>query len=177
MRWFTFLILLYFFTALQTSHLGGIPSKDGLWPTIEFLPMLAIFYALYAVDASAPLAALVCGLAYDLRSGTFIGTNLIPLALVGWLIVRIRLSIFREHFISQLIITLLGVLAFALLSALFRRLIGAPLQRNAMAAHLGYLAGNAVYTALIAPLLFHALFRFHALLGFTQQGPRSRTGR
>lgn len=179
MRWIPFFILLYLFTALHISLLGGIPSRatgGDLWPFIEYLPLLAIFYALYAADASAPLAAMVCGLAYDLRpgSGDFVGTNLVPLALVGWLIVRVRLSIFREHFISQVIITLLGVLAFALFAAVFRKLIGAPLHRGAVWSHLGYIAGNSVYTAIIAPVIFYVLFRFHHLLGFTPQGPRSR---
>lgn len=183
MRWVTFLILLYFATAAQTARLGGIPQAPGgggrgeqYWPYIEFLPLLAVFYALYAAEASAPLAALFCGLAYDLATPDYdyVGTNLIPLGLVGWLIVRIRLSIFREHFISQVVMTLVGILLFAVLSVAFRRVIGAPLHGGSMMAHLGVHAGNALYTAIVAPVLFMLLFRRQQLLGFTTHGPRVR---
>ncbi len=179
MRWITFLILLYLMTALQTSHLGGIPSKApgaALWPCIEYLPLLAVFYSLYASESAAPIAALLCGLAYDIGNfpDDFVGTNLIPLALVGWLIVRIRLSIFREHFISQLLITLMAILAFAIISAIFRKFIGAPLEGKTVWTHFAFLAGNAVYTAAVAPFVFYVLFRFRHILGFTPHGPRTR---
>jgi rod shape-determining protein MreD len=174
MRWITFFILLYIMTALQVSHFGGIPSHGSIWPFIEYLPLLAVFYALYASDTAAPLAALCCGLAYDLRNNDFLGTNLIPLALVAWLIVRIRLSIFREHFISQVVMTLLAVLAFAIFSSLFRWMIGAPLEGHSAWGHFSYVAGNAVYTSIVAPFVYFVLFRFQHLLGFTPHGPRLR---
>src|SRR4051812_26979777 len=88
MRWITFFLLLYLMTALQWSHLGAIPTKNGDWPMIDFLPMLAVFYALFATDTAAPLAALFCGLAFDIGNEEFIGTNMIPMALVAWLLVR-----------------------------------------------------------------------------------------
>jgi hypothetical protein len=94
--------------------------------------------------------------------------------MVGWVIVRIRLSLFREHFIAQLLITLLAILMFALGSAIFRRLIGAPLEGDSMFVQFNYLAGNAVYTAIVAPFFFNVLFRFHHLLGFTSHGARGR---
>jgi rod shape-determining protein MreD len=175
MRWITFFILLYLAAALQFSHLGGVPTKEGEpWPFIEFLPLLAVFYALYAAETAAPLAALLCGLAYDIGNRDFFGTNLVPMALVGYGLVRIRLSIFREHFVSQVIMTLLAVFAFALLSALFRKVIGAPLDGKAAWTHFTYIAGNGVYTAIVAPFAFALLFRFHGLLGFSSHGPRTR---
>jgi len=184
MRWITFFLLLYLMTALQWSHLGAIPVRGNDWPMIDFLPMLAVFYALFATDSAAPLAALLCGLAFDIGNEDYIGTNMIPLALIAWLIVRIRLSIFREHFISQLVMTLIALLAYGLLSTTFRKLIGAPLEGgpfsgrsingNAFWTHLGHLAGNAVYTAIVAPVVFWLLFRIRHLLGFTSHGPRVR---
>jgi rod shape-determining protein MreD len=153
---------------------GGVGAGERIWPFIEFVPLLAVFYALYAAAEAAPLAALLCGLAYDVMMADMVGTSLIPMALVGWLIVRIRLSIFREHFISQVVMTLLGILAFATLSVAYRRLVGAPLHGNSVFAHLGYHAGNALYTAIAAPLLFALLFRIQHLLGFTSHGPRTR---
>ena len=177
MRWITFAILLYLMTALESAHLGALPSANPMrepWPEVLFVPMLAVFYALYAAETAAPLAALVCGLMLDITDPSFLGTNAVPLAIVAWLIVRIRLSIFREHMISQVVMTLLAVLAFAFLAALFRKLIGAPLHGGGFWRQFGNLAGDAVYTAILAPLFFWFFFRFRQLLGFSSHGPRIR---
>ncbi len=177
MRWITFFILLYFMYALQISHLGALAlgaGPDDPWPAVEYLPLLAVFYALFAGDSAGGLAALACGLAYDVGNHEFAGTNMIPLALVALLLARVRLSIFREHAVSQFVMTLVGVLGFAVGSALFRRLIGAPLYGLAVWPHLVHVAGNALYTAVAAPVVFWVWFRFPKLLGFTAQGARQR---
>jgi rod shape-determining protein MreD len=164
-------------TALQASYFGAMPSLTGdPWPRIEFLPLLAVFYAMYATEYAGPLAALLCGLMYDLRQGDYVGTSMIPLALVGWGIVRVRLSIFRENFVSQVVLTLTAIMAFALLAVTFRWAIGAPLEGRSAWTHLGYLAGNAVYTGILAPFIFWVFFRFQGMLGFTSHGPRGRGG-
>jgi rod shape-determining protein MreD len=176
MRWITYLILLYFFAALQDSHLGALPraSADS-WPQIDYLLILAIFYALYAAENAAPLCGFFCGVLYDLTAGSFIGLNAVPIALVAYAIVRIRLSIFREHFISQLLITFLAVLAVGLLTGLAGQLTGTPMEGHNFATHFGLAAGNAVYSSIVAPGLFWILFRFRALLGFTSHGLRTRS--
>src|SRR5271169_3337489 len=174
MRWITFFILLFIADALQQSHLGGIPHPtSGVpWPWIEYLPILAIFYALYAAESAAPLCGLFCGIAYDLANHEFVGTNAVPLALIAWLIVRMRLSVFREHYMSQLLITLLAIMAFALLALPMRSFANAPFEGQSMWTHFGTLAGNAVYSSIFAPAFFWFWFRFPSLLGFTSHGPR-----
>jgi rod shape-determining protein MreD len=175
MRWLTFLILLFFLFALQISHLGALPHGphgDVPWPAIEYLPLLAVFYALFADDSAAPLAALLCGLAYDLGNKDYAGTNMIPLALSALLLFRIRLVLFRERPLIHALTTLLALLTFALLSTLARRLLGAPLAGKSLWSHFSFLAGNAVYTALFAPAFFWLFFRFEKLLGFSWRGPR-----
>ncbi len=178
MRWITFFILLYFMSALQSSQLGSLPGGHLLennWPGIDYLPLLAVFYAMFAGEAAAPLAALACGAAYDLVQGDYFGTTMIPLALVALLILHIRLSIFREHVVSQMLMTLIALLIFALIAALFRRLIGAPLDGQSVWIHMGRLAGNAFYTALVSPLFYWLFFRFKLALGFTSHGSRTRS--
>jgi rod shape-determining protein MreD len=173
MRWITFLILLFLMFALQIAHLGAWPHGprgDEFWPAIEFLPLLAVFYALFANDAPAPLAAALCGIAYDIGNHDYLGTHMIPLALVALAVVRIRLSIFREHALTHAIITFLAILAFGILSALDRSLLGAPLHNASLGSHFGFFAGNALYSALFAPPLFWLLFRLQKLLGFSYQG-------
>ena len=175
MRWITFLILLFLMSALQGSHLGAFGhGGNDHWPAIEYLPLLAVFYALFGAETAGPMAAIMCGMMYDIVNDEFLGTNMIPLALVAYLLVRVRLSIFREHALSQAILTLLAILAYGLAAVVFRRLIGAPLHGDAMLPHLGQLAGNGLYTAVVAPVVFWFLFRFKHLLGFTPHGPRTR---
>lgn len=173
MRWITFLILLFFMSALQNSHFGGFPNGGfDTWPRIEYLPLLAVFYALYAAESSAGLAALLCGAMYDIIDDKFIGTYMVPLVMVTWLLVRVRLSIFREHAISQVIMTFLAVVAFGAFSAAWRDMLGAPLYGRAILSDLGRMAGNAIYTALVAPLACWLFFRFKGLLGFSALGSR-----
>ena len=177
MRWITFFILLYFMTALQCAKFASFPSGphgENFFPEILYIQMLAIFYALFAADPLAPLAALVCGVMLDLMNGDFLGTSAVPLALVAWLLVRTRPSLFREHMFLQMITTLLAALAYAFLDALFRAFIHAPLNGLSIPAHFAHLAGDAVYTAVAAPLFFWLFFRFQPLLGFTPHGPRGR---
>src|SRR5436305_2088277 len=172
MRWPPFLILLYLMTALQVSHFLGIPHRTT-WPLIEYLPILAVFYALYAAEGAGPICGLICGVMYDLSNGPeMIGTNAVPLALVAFLVVRIRLSIFREHFISQLFITLLAILTFGVLSIMMRVVVGGTLQGNSAWSHFVYVAGNGVYSCIVAPFLFWIFFRFQPLLGFSSHRAR-----
>lgn len=175
MRWITFFILLYLMYALQISHLGALllgRTTDDPWPAIEYLPLLAVFYGLFAADTAAPLAAFFCGLAYDIGNKDFLGTSAIPLALVALLLVRVRLSIFREHAASHFIMTLLAILLLAVLAATTRKLLGAPLYERAWWPHFIHLAGNSLYTAIVAPGLFWLFFRIPKLLGFTAHGAR-----
>jgi rod shape-determining protein MreD len=175
MRWITFLILLYLMTALQAAGLGGFPHHNDIWPRIEYLAILAIFYALYAAEPSAPLAGLICGIAWDIiTKNVLIGTSAVPLALTVLLVVKIRLSIFREHAISQILITLLAILIFAALSIITRLIISAPLIFNSIWSDFAHTAANAFYSALVAPIFFWLFFRIQPLLGFSTHGPRSR---
>jgi len=178
MRWITFLLLLYLAYALQVSHLGALllgHTTDDPWPCIEYIPLLAVFYALFAAESAAPLAALVCGMLYDVGNKDFLGTTMIPLALTALVIVKIRLLIFREHIISHIIMTLVALLLLAVLSTTFRALLKAPLYADSIFLHFIHLAGNALYTALLAPAFFYLFFRLKSLLGFNLQGPRPRS--
>jgi rod shape-determining protein MreD len=174
MRWITFFILLYGMDALQMGRLGGIPHGGDHWPRIEYLPILAIFYALFAAESAAPLCGLICGICYDLAAGEMIGTTAVPLALMSLMVVHIRLSIFREHFLSQLLITFLAILAFALMSVIMRKVVNAPLDGHSVWTHFGHLATDALYSAVVAPIFYGLFFRFQSLLGFSSHGPRTR---
>ena len=175
MRWITYIILLFIAAALQSAQLGGFPhAKGDAWPQIQYLLILAIFYALYASENAGPLCGFACGVIFDLVSGEYVGLNAIPMALIAWAIVRIRLSVFREHAVSQVVIALLAVLLFALLSLITHTLTGSPMIGLSPWTFFGKYAGNAVYSAVVAPVLYWILFRFPTLLGFSTHGSRTR---
>ncbi|MEI8195084.1 MAG: rod shape-determining protein MreD, partial [Phycisphaerae bacterium] len=111
MRWITFFVLLYFAAALQETRFGALSAATHAYPIIEFLPLLAVIYALFADEHQAPLAGIACGLMYDIFSQPF-GIYTISLGLVAWLVVKIRMSIFREHLFSQFIMAFLAILIF-----------------------------------------------------------------
>ena len=172
MRWIMFFILLYVMSAMEKAHFLGIPSGDRHWPVILYLPMLAVFYSLFAVETAAPLAALACGIVLDLLSGSgvLVGSSMIPLGLMSLLIVRARLVIFREHMLAQAVMTFVGLVLFAILATLFRKLIGSPaLEGQSAWTHFGHLFVDAIYSAIAAPFLFWVFFRFPSMLGFTMQ--------
>jgi rod shape-determining protein MreD len=175
MRWITFCILLYAATALQSARFLALSAYDH--PAIEYLLLIGIFYALFAPEEAAPLCGFWCGLALDMISpGQAVGTAAAPLALVAYAVTIIRLSIFREHVISQIVVTLLGVVLFALLYGFLSAVVGGEPARLLAVFWTVFrpLAVNAVYTAAAAPVLFWVLLRLKPILGFELARGRKR---
>jgi len=177
MRWIPFVIFCYLAAAFQVGRLGLLASS-GAVPRPEYLILLAVFYAMYAADDSATLVGLICGILLDLLSSQVVGTLAIPLALVCFAILKVRLSVFREHGISQCIITGLAVMVFACLAAFFRWILVQTVKAEPSGlVSWSYLAGmgaNALYTGLLAPVVFWLFFRLDGFIGFGLRGPRGR---
>ena len=174
MRWITFFALLYIAAALQAAHLGQL-NLTGYFH-LEFIPLLAIFYSLYAERDSAMLAALLCGLVYDLTSPSLLGLEMVLLGLLSMGITNIRAHVFRNNFISQMVITFLTVTLFLYGRMIISNLLLWTAGKHALVptnlAICLIILSSAIYSAVLAPLLFRALFFLGALLGFD-----SHTGR
>ncbi len=175
MRWFSFCILLYLAAALQMAHLGAL-SEHGYFH-VEFLPVLVVFYALFADESRSLLCSLIVGLVYDLTSTSLLGTHIVILALVAWVISRVRMSIFRYNMISQTILTLLAVMftlsAADILAWLAPMLIGGPRPPEmSFWPTLGVVSSTGIYTAVLAPWLFKLAFLMGPLLGFESENRR-----
>ncbi|HMD54837.1 MAG TPA: rod shape-determining protein MreD [Phycisphaerae bacterium] len=177
MRWITFLILLYLATALQSSHLGQL-NEAGFFH-IEYLPALAVFYALLADRWSALLVCFICGAVYDLTGDSLLGLQAILMFVVGYAIVGIRAHVFRNNMISQGVITFLTVLFLLAARAMLTHIIfwfaGRHQTDIAALTQTGIIFSSALYTALVAPLLFKAMLLIGSLLGF--ENPHHRTPR
>jgi rod shape-determining protein MreD len=169
MRWITFGILLYLATALQVAHFGQW-SEAGYFH-VEFIPMLAVFYALYPAEDYALLACLCCGFMYDLTGIGLLGVNTILLSLAGYGITRIRMNIFRQNPISQAVLVFLTVV-FVLLGRNILTRMGLWSADQPMTVLSGYAPtigitlSSAIYTAIVAPWVFRGLFMIGPLLGF-----------
>ncbi len=169
MRWITFGILLYLATALQVSHIGQ--WSDAGYFHVEFIPMLAVFYALYPAEDYALMACFCCGFMYDLTGIGLFGVNTVLLSLAGYGITRIRMNIFRQNPISQSVLVFLTVV-FVLLgrNILIRMGLWSADQPTTLIsgsiATITIALSSAIYTAVLAPWVFRGLFMIGPLLGF-----------
>ncbi len=168
MRWLTFFLLLYFATALAAAHLGQW-SEIGYFH-LEYLVLLGMFYALFAEEDSAILAAFWCGLVYDLTSQALLGTEALLMALIALGLVKIRKHIFRNNALSQIVMTFLAVIIFLVGRTVIDGTVLWACGRGGLSINLLQFAGislsSAVYTAVLAPVIFRLLFMLGPLLGF-----------
>ena len=174
MRWLTFFLLLYFATALQAAHLGQW-SEFGYFH-IEYIFMLAVFYALFAEKDSALLACFWCGLMYDLTGQTIVGLEAILAGMIALGIVSIRMHIFRSSVLGQMVITFLAVLLFLTGRVVFGHVAlyfaGRPVPIINVLAYIGVILSSSLYTAAVAPWMFRVLFLLGDVLGFDMQHRR-----
>ncbi len=175
MRWITFFALLYIAAALQSAHLLQL-NVQGYFH-IEYIPLLAIFYSLYAERESALLAALLCGLVYDLTSSSLLGLEMVILGLIAIGITKIRAHVFRNNFISQMVIVFLGITLFLFSRMILSNLLLWTADKHSLiptGVPFGFIAlSSALYSAVVAPLVFRGLFFLGALLGFESHSGRS----
>ena len=174
MRWLTFFLLLYFATALQAAHLGQW-SEFGYFH-IEYIFMLAVFYALFAEKDAALLACFWCGLMYDLTGQSIVGLEAILAGMIALGIVSIRMHIFRASVLGQMVITFLGVMLFLAgrlaLGHLALFLAGRAVPIINILAYTGVILSSSIYTAVVAPWIFRVLFLLGDMLGFDMQHRR-----
>lgn len=174
MRWLTFFLLLYFATALQAAHLGQW-SELGYFH-IEYILTLAVFYALFAEKDSALLACFWCGLMVDLTSQSLVGLDALVVAMIGLGIVSVRMQLFRNSVLGQMVVTFCAVLLFLAgstgLEHLALALAGRPEPITHALAYTGIILSSALYTAAVAPWIFRGLFLLGDMLGFDGQHRR-----
>jgi rod shape-determining protein MreD len=177
MRWLTFFLLLYFATALQAAHLAQW-SELGYFH-IEYIFMLAVFCALFAEKDSALLACFWCGLMYDLTGQSLVGLEAILAGMIALGIVSVRMHIFRNSVLGQMVITFTSVLLFLAGRLLFGHLAlafaGRPAPFINIIQYIGIILSSSLYTAVVAPWVFRALFLLGDMLGFDTQRRRVMT--
>jgi rod shape-determining protein MreD len=166
MRWLPFFILAYIMLGLQVGLSGYGHVLSG---RPSFVLLALVFVAMNAQRTAALVACFILGLLQDLLTQQSpLGLNAICCTLVGWFIVSTQEIVDRHHFLTHIVLALLGGLLYAVLmythgwlyfgwlksSLKLPRPAGVPLVVGAM------------YTALLAPFVLFLLLRFKRMFGF-----------
>lgn len=167
MRWTPFFILVYLVFGIQLG-LGGIVHNSP-----NFALLAAIFIAVNAHHDSALGGCLFIGLLADLSSQLApFGVGMASFALVGMLVISLQEIVYRDHILTHVSLGLICGLFYALLQIthaalygfIFARMNHKPSPWNA--APLKFLAMQALYTALAAPIALALLKKVKKRFGF-----------
>jgi rod shape-determining protein MreD len=165
MRALPFAILMLLALVLQVS-IAPVLVATSVRAAPQFPLILAVFVALYARQEAAMIGCWLLGLTMDLATiGQFPGFAL-AFGLVGFGIVRVRASVFRDHPLSHVFLTLLfGFLANAIVAS--RVAFSAGLDWRLLAAQP---LGVAIYSALLAPCLMPLLTSLRRVMQLPERG-------
>jgi rod shape-determining protein MreD len=164
MRWLPFIILLYVGIVLQTT-LAQRLEINHVRP--DFMFIAALYYALQVVSPEAMIAAWFLGFAVDLCSQGQLGVYAFAYGLMALLVVQFRESMFRDHPLTSLFVTLICTWLAHLIAGVYFILTHPQSPRSTieMLLHSTY---TAMYTAAIAPYLHWMLGRIRGVLGVAQ---------
>lgn len=152
MKWFPFAILTATAIVLQTSA-TPLVQIQSIRPDLMFL--LAVFYALWGPWPDGAIAAWILGLIVDLESHDRIGLHALIFGVAAWAMIRIRQIVFRDHAITQILVTLVFTALVHVAGGLYNGW-GSESAGN------GYLwpaLMTGIYTAICAPYFHWVLMR------------------
>ncbi len=163
MRWLPFIILAYISILLQTTVVERLEISH-VRPDLVFI--MAVFYALHAASPDAMIAAWTLGFVTDLCGSGHLGVFAFSYGLMALLIVQLRDSMFRDHPLTSLFVTLFCTWVVYLMAGLHFILSHPQAQRSIieMLLHSTY---TAMYSAALAPYLHWLFGRLRGLLGMT----------
>jgi rod shape-determining protein MreD len=157
MRWGVFIFLGVLTLVAQTTVAQAI-AIQGVRPNWMFV--LVVHYALWGPWPEAAIGAWCAGLAVDLAAlpvGGRIGLYAFTFGAAAWMILRIRSVFWREHALTQLLITFVFAAAVELLADVYRYWGG--LGTMSRVALIWPPLCTALYTAAFAPYLHWVLIR------------------
>lgn len=164
MKWTAFVILAIITLICQTTVVP-VMAIQSIRPNWMFV--LAAFYGLWGPWPDAAIAAWLLGLGVDLQTvgsgGGHIGLYAMCFGAAAWAMIRIRSAFFREHAVTQFVMTLLFALAVELIVGAFRY---GSLRSARPEIEVWWPAFfTALYTAAWAPYLHWGLLRLHRWTG------------
>ena len=153
MQWPIFAVALFVTAVLQITVPSVLPLTHELIRP-DFLALLALFYALYAPRAHAPLAAWIIGFTADLLNlGPPPGTFAFAFGLMAIFSLRARRLLYPEHPVSRIILAC----GWAFLAHAFGFAVPVLLGHRALADLKPFLwtcLGIGLYTAAFTPIYY-----------------------
>jgi rod shape-determining protein MreD len=166
MRWLPFFILAYVMLGLQVGLSGYGHVLSGR-PNLVLMAL--VFVAINAQRTAALVGCFILGLLQDLLTQQSpLGLNAICYTMVGWFIVSTQEIVDRNHFLTHIVLVLLGGLLYSLLIYGHGWIYYGWLKSGLRLAHPRGtpLIVSAVYSALLAPFVLFVLFRMRRIFGF-----------
>ncbi len=152
MKWFSFSVLAVVAVILQTS-VTPLLQIQSIRPDLMFA--LAVFYALWGPWPDAAIAGWILGLVVDLQSVDRVGVHALCFGCAAWAIMRIRQIVFRDHAITQILVTLLFTMLVQVMVGWYNRW-GSDSEGDAI---LWPALMTGTYTAICAPYVHWTLMR------------------
>lgn len=153
MRWPIFAVILFVTAILQITATRYLPLAEGLVRP-DLLALLALFFALYAPRAHAPLATLMVGLVADLLGvGPPPGTFAFSFGLLGLLTLRARRLLYPDHPISRIILAFCWSLLTQLFAFALPWILG-PQSFTDFMSFTGFAVRIALYTSVFTPVYY-----------------------
>jgi rod shape-determining protein MreD len=164
MKWTAFAILAVVTLVLQTTVIPAM-AIHSIRP--DWMLILAVHYALWGPLQNAAIAAWILGLLVGLESTApdRIALYALGYGAAAWGILRVRQALFRDHPLTQVVVTFLACLLVQLLAGLYRWwAIGSGYNQSV----LWPAVFTSLYTAAWAPYLHWALLRLNRWTGLRQ---------
>ncbi len=166
MRWVSFIILACIGIVLQTTVVHRLAISQ-VAPDLMFI--IAVHYALHAVSPDAMIAAWILGFMTDLYGPGRLGVYGFAFGLMALLVVQLRDSMFRDHPLTSLFVTLICTWVVHMVAGIHFLLARPEAQRGILDVLL-HSTYTAMYTAALAPYLHWFLGRLRSPLGLASSG-------
>ncbi len=168
MRWIPFSILAVLGIVLQTK-VAPYLAIGSVWPDLMFL--LVVHYALWGPWPEAAIGAWILGLLVDLNSTGRIGLFAFAYGGAAWGIMRVRQAVFRDHPMTQIVVTAAFALLVQMIAAIYLRYLHGAIEGLWWRA-----LWTALFTAGLAPYVHWLLLRMGRWTGL-KPGHRPVTAR
>ena len=144
----TLICILFIITIFQTAV---IPHLAVLGVTPDLFLIFTVFYSLNVEVKRGAIVNWVCGILKDIFSLGIFGISSFLLVLMGYIIGSAREFVFKEHPLTQVLITLLSSIFYGLCYLLFFLIFFEDVKLTGMVQKTVF---SALYSAAISPLLF-----------------------
>ncbi len=154
----TLICILFTITIFQTAV---IPHLAVLGVTPDLFLIFTIFYSLHVEIKRGAIVNWICGILKDIFSLGFFGFSAFLLVLVGYVIGLVREFVFKDHPLTQVLITFISGIFYGFSYLAFLFIFFEDVKLTGMAQKTLF---SALYSAIVSPLLFFLFNIFRSKL-------------